>query len=305
MTIPDFQSCMLPLLQFASESDERSIGEAYEALAEYFQLTEDEMNQLLPSGTQQTYKNRIAWANSYLKQAGLLKSSKRGYFQITQRGLNVLDSDPERINIKYLNQFPEFVEFREKRHKDSSSSTDTTLSEETEETPEEIFQQSYQVLQEELESKLLGQAKDISPFQFEQLVVDLLVKMGYGGSRRNAGQALKRSHDQGVDGVIKEDTLGLDIIYIQATKWENTVGRPDIQKFAGALQGQGATKGVFITTAYFSREAIDFANSLQQSRIILIDGKQLASLMVEHNLGVSTKEVYEIKEIDSDYFTEE
>jgi restriction system protein len=305
MPVPDFQSCMLPLLQFASQSDEHSTTDAYAALAEFFNLTEEDMNEMLPSGKQQTYKNRIAWANSYLKKARLLQSTRRGYSCITQRGLDILETNPQKININYLNQFPEFEHFREQHKKDNENISEKSLTEEVEETPEEIFQQSYKTLRENLESELLEQVKQVSPYQFEQLVVDLLVKMGYGGNQRNAGQALKRSHDRGIDGVIKEDALGLDIIYIQAKRWDNTVGRPEIQKFAGALQWEGAAKGVFITTSHYSQEAIEYAKGLQSSKIILVDGVQLSSLMVDYNLGVSIKESYEIKKIDFDYFTEE
>ena len=308
MAIPDFQSCMLPLLQFAGDGEEHSISEAYDALAEYFDLSDEDMNELLPSGKQQTYKNRIAWANSYFKQAGLLESSRRGHFCITQRGRDVLATKPDRIDIHLLNQFPEFVKFRTSKKRAEDSIPEPTLNIDEDvvpKTPEEIFQQSYETLRETLEAELLEQVKKVSPFQFEQLVVDLLVKMGYGGARRNAGNALKRSRDGGIDGTIKEDALGLDMIYLQAKRWENTVGRPEIQKFAGALQWEGALKGVFITTSHYSQDAIDYARGLQSSKIILIDGVQLSSLMVDYNLGVSTKESYEIKEIDYDYFTEE
>lgn len=248
-------------------------------------------------------RNRTGWVCTYLKKAGLIESPRRGVFRITERGQSVLASGPESIDVKYLEQFPEFVEFREIRHERSGekpAELGTTL----DATPEEALDAAYHGLRVDLELEVLEQVKAASPAFFERLVVELLVRMGYGGSLRDAGEAIGRSGDGGIDGIIKEDRLGLDVIYIQAKSWEATVGRPEIQKFAGALQGHRARKGVFLTTATFSREAIDFASRID-SKIVLIDGPTLVTYMIDHDVGVSPSQTYEVKKIDSDYFTEE
>jgi len=263
------------------------------------------LRELLPSGTQAVFKNRIGWAKTYLKQAKLLDSPKRGYMRITDRGLKVLAENPPAITVKYLEQFEEFLQFRaRKRSKDEPTDTDHT-STSAEQTPQEALEAAYETMREELVSELLEQIKNSPPRLFEHLVVELLVKMGYGGSRKDAGQAIGRSGDEGIDGIIKEDRLGLDIIYVQAKRWGNTVvGRPEIHKFAGALQGQRARKGVFITTSAFSREARDFA-SMIDTKIVLIDGEELAQLLIDHNVAVTPVRSYEVKRVDSDYFAEE
>ncbi|MCL6559753.1 MAG: restriction endonuclease, partial [Firmicutes bacterium] len=248
------------------------------------------------------FHNRVGWARTYLKKAGLLESTRRGYFRITERGLEVLKKSPSRIDVHFLEQFAEFREFRMLRHKKEDE--DTTEAELSVSTPEEVLESAYKQLRDNLANELLQQIKASSPSLFEKLVVELLVKMGYGGSRQDAGKAIGKSGDEGIDGIIKEDRLGLDIIYIQAKRWENTVGRPEVQKFAGALQGQRARKGIMITTSSFSQEAQDYASRID-NKIVLIDGERLAQLMIDHNLGVSSVAAYEIKKIDSDYFTEE
>ena len=303
MAIPDYQTIMLPLLKFAADRQNHSIQEAVDALADHFHLTEEELRELLPSGTQTVFRNRIGWAKSYMKQADLIEPAGRGLFQITQRGIEVLSQKPDRIDVKFLEQFPEFQEFRKRKKPPPSPPPDPDGNGDV--TPEEALETAYENLKNELAAKLLQHIKKSPADLFERIVVDVLVKMGYGGSVKDAGQAVGKSGDEGIDGIIKEDKLGLDIIYIQAKKWDSTtVGRPEIQKFAGALQGKRANKGVFITTSNFSRDALDFVSKIS-TRIILIDGEQLARYMIEHNVGVSPVSTYELKRIDSDYFTDE
>lgn len=311
MAIPDYQTIMLPFLRIAGDNQEHRFRDAVELLAEEFSLTDDERNIMLPSGTQPLFDNRVGWARTYLKQAALIESRKRGFFNISARGRELLAKSPHRIDNSTLEQYQEYLDFRLRRG-DSKSPSNSEISPnqarlvETDEasmasTPEELFSQAYQRLRTNLEAELLEQVKIVTPAFFERLVIDLLVSMGYGGSRRDAGRAIGKSGDGGIDGIIKEDKLGLDVIYIQAKRWEGTVGRPEIQKFAGALQGQRASKGVFITTSNFSREAEEYA-SIIASKIILINGEQLATLMVDHNVGVSSVSAFEVKRIDSDYF---
>jgi restriction system protein len=303
MAIPDFQSIMLPLLKFLGDEQEHSKRESVEALAKEFHLTNEEMNELLSSGQQAVFDNRVGWARTYMKKAGLVESTRRGFFRITQDGLEVLKKNPEAIDIKFLDQFPGFKEFRQvKRVKKGQEPV--FIGRDDEQTPEELLESGYQKIRQDLIQELLGQIKQCSPIFFERLVVELLVKMGYGGSRQDAGKAVGRSGDEGIDGMIKEDRLGLDVIYIQAKRWDATIGRPEIQKFVGALQGQRAKKGIFITTADFSNEAIQYASSID-CKIVLVDGEQLAQLMIDFNLGVSKIAFYEIKKVNSDYFTEE
>lgn len=305
MAIPDYQSIMLPLLEMSRDGQEHSLREAYDTLAARFELTEEERKALLPSGQQEVFHNRVAWARTYLKMAGLLQSTRRGYFKITDRGLSALAQNLDRIDNQYLQLFEEFQEFRSrKRKEDSEEETESpVVSPET--TPEEALETAYQSLRDDLATELLQTLKASSPSLFEKIVVELLVKMGYGGSRQDAGRAIGKSGDEGIDGIIKEDKLGLDVIYIQAKRWDDKpIGRPDIQKFAGALQGQRARKGIFISTSRFAEPAYEYASRID-SKIILIDGERLAQLMIDHNLGVSPMAAYEVKRIDTDYFAEE
>jgi restriction system protein len=300
MSIPDYESLMLPLLRLAGDEQEHSLREAIEVLAAEFRLTEEEQTELLPSGRQSTFDNRVGWARTYMKKAGLLESSRRGYFRSTPRGLQVLERNPPAIDVSFLEQFSEFVEFRSLR-KEAAPSEE--LLEPSKKTPEESLETAYQKVRQSLVSEILQTVKSCSPAFFERLVVDVLVKMGYGGTRQDAGRAVGRSGDDGIDGIIKEDRLGLDIIYIQAKRWEGVVGRPEVQKFAGALQGHRARKGIFITTSSFTKDAAEYVSRID-SKIILIDGELLAQLMIDHNVGVSLVASYEIKKVDSDYFTE-
>jgi len=305
MAIPDYQTIMLPVLQLASDRKEHKFSDSVQALAEKFSLTDEEKGELLPSGSQAVFNNRVGWARSYLKQAGLLSSPKRGYFRITEQGIKLLAERPEKINAAMLERYSEFQEFKNRKKEQSKTSEGIEAVQMAEnETPEDSLATAYRLLRRNLENEILLAVKGASPAFFERLVVDLLVKMGYGGNRQDAGRALGKSGDGGIDGIINEDQLGLDVIYIQAKRWEGVVGRPEIQKFAGALQGQRARKGVFITTSGFTKEAIDYV-SLIDSKIILISGEKLAALMAEHNVGVAVIGKYEVKKIDFDYFDEE
>ena len=305
MAIPDYQTLMLPVLRLASDNQDHQFRSAVESLADKFNLTDEERNELLPSGTQALFNNRVGWARSYLKQAGLLESPKRGYFRITDRGLALLSENPDKIDTSMLERYPEFLEFKSRRRDKSADSHESeTIETAISETPEDALASAYRTLRKNLEADILDSIMESSPSFFERLVVDLLVKMGYGGNRQDAGRAIGKSGDGGIDGIINEDRLGLDVIYIQAKRWEGSVGRPEIQKFAGALQGNRARKGVFITTSTFTKDAIDYASRIE-SKIILIDGNRLAAFMAEHNVGVSTVGVYEVKKLDSDYYDEE
>jgi restriction system protein len=301
MAIPDYQSIMMPLLKLASDGQEHFLRDAIEALADEFSLTDEERKELLPSGRQAIFTNRVAWARTYLKEAGLLETTRRAHFRITDRGRQVLAQKPSKVDVKYLEQFREFIDFRTRKRDKEEISEDDGISAAT---PDESLEAAYQKVRKDLEQQLLKQVKQSSPTFFEKLVIDLLVKIGYGGTRRDAGRAVGKTGDGGIDGIINEDRLGLDTIYIQAKRWDGVVGRPEIQKFAGALQGQRAKKGIFITTSNFTSDAHDYVSRID-SKIVLIDGDLLAQLMIDHNVGVSTSATYDIKRIDSDYFSED
>jgi restriction system protein len=303
MPIPDYQTLMLPLLRFAADGNDHTTREAVEVLATEFQLTPAERNELLASGQQAIFNNRVGWANSYLKKAGLLESPRRGALRITARGKQILGDNPARIDVKYLERFPEFIEFRDVSRNNRETTTTESVAIATEQTPEEAIELAHQSLRLNLAQDILSRILLCSPTFFERLVVELLVKMGYGGSRRDAGERIGQSGDGGIDGIIKEDRLGLDTIYIQAKRWQGSVGRPEIQKFVGALQGQRAKKGVFITTSSYTAEASDYASRID-TKVVLIDGQLLANLMMDFDVGVSVSASYIVKRIDSDYFEE-
>jgi restriction system protein len=304
MSIPDYQTIMLPLLRFASDGQEHSVREAIDVLAKQFSLSVDERDQLLPSGQQAIFDNRVNWAVTYMKKAGLLEPTRRAHFRVTPRGGDVVRSNPPRIDGKFLEQFAEFQQFKTKRNIASvaTPAPKVLAPQEDDETPEEAIEGAYQRLRSALAAELLDQVMACSPAFFERLVIDVLVTMGYGGTRRDAGEAIGRSGDAGIDGIIKEDRLGLDVIYIQAKRWDGAVGRPEIQKFVGALQGQRARKGIFITTSSFTKEALQYA-SMIDTKVVLIDGDLLAQLMIDHGVGVAPMATYELKRVDSDYFT--
>ncbi|MBN2834550.1 MAG: restriction endonuclease [Candidatus Delongbacteria bacterium] len=304
--IPDYQTVMLPILKITQDNKEHSFREVIEILAQKYNLSDDDRKELLPSGTQPIFDNRVGWAKTYLKKAGLIDYPKRAYINITERGKSILEEKPEKIDAKYLKRFEEFNEFQNLTNQDNSTPENNEIIEYTVKTPEEVIESAHQSMKKTLADELLDKIRNIEPAFFERLVVELLVKMGYGGSMKDAGKAIGKSGDEGIDGTIKEDKLGLDIIYIQAKRWKdgNTVGRPEIQKFVGALAGQGAKKGIFITASSFSKEALEYTPK-NETKIILIDGIQLANLMIEYNLGVSIQQTYEIKKLDSDYFGDE
>ena len=303
MAIPDYQTLMLPLLKLTGDEKEHSLKFTTKELAQDFGLSEIELAEMLPSARKTRFYDRVGWAGTYLRKAGLLISPQRGKFQITKRGLEVLKNPPERITVNFLEQFDEFVQFRERREKNADN--DTIIPKDVEsQTPEEAIESAYLNIKQSLTDEILQTVKNCSPSFFETLVIDVLVKMGYGGTRKDAGKAIGKSGDNGIDGIINEDRLGLDVIYIQAKKWDNPVGRPEIQKFAGALQGQRAKKGIFITTSTFTKEAQEFASRID-SKITLLDGETLSQLMIDYNVGVNLVASYELKRIDSDYFIEE
>lgn len=307
MPVPGFQELTLPVLREFADGHERTSREARERVATALQLTAQDLAESLPSGRQTRFANRAAWAHVYLKMAGLLESPRRGVYRITERGRGVLAAPPDRIDVPYLMQFPEMVEFRN-RHAGNDetemvadappASSGNAL------TPDEQIRAGYQQLRDSLAAQLRDRVQQVPPRFFEELVVELLVAMGYGGSHEDAAKVVGRGGDEGIDGIIKEDRLGLESIYVQAKRWQGTVGRPVIQQFAGALQGQRARKGVLITTSSFSRDAAEYAAGLQNT-IVLVDGTQLAQLMIEYGIGVSDVETIQLKRLDEDYFAEE
>jgi restriction system protein len=319
MAIPDFETVMRPLLVHLEDGREYQTRETLDALAAVFSLTPEDRQELLPSGKQPLFTNRVAWAKFYLKKAGAVENPRRGIYRITALGRQLLKENPDRVDESVLLRIPAFRDFRlnsrsaeaeligagsesaGRRAPPAPQPTHTGAPAEL--SPEELLELGHSRLHGQLAAELLEVVKQSSPEFFEQLVVDLLLALGYGGSRADAGRTVGKSGDGGIDGIINEDRLGLDVIYIQAKRWEGVVGRPEIQKFAGALQGQRARKGIFITTSEFTREALDYVRAID-SKIVLLDGKQLARLMIQNNVGVSRESVYEVKRIDSDYFAE-
>ncbi|MGE0541319.1 MAG: restriction endonuclease [Dehalococcoidia bacterium] len=300
MAIPDFQTIMLPLLKIAGDGNDHAISEVIDRLAQVFMLSNEERQELLPSGRQAKFDNRVGWARTHLAKAGLLVKTGHGRFQITDRGRQALNGNPSTVNMKLLEQFPEFVEFRTASQQPKKRGTEPTIEEQT---PEEVLEAGYQGLRNQLAQELLTRVKASPPKFFERLVVDLLVAMGYGGSRKDAGEAVGQGGDDGVDGLIKEDKLGLDVVYIQAKRWEGAVGRPVVQAFAGSLEGFKARKGVMITTSRFTSDAYDYISRIEK-KIVLIDGDQLGQFMVDYGVGVTDVATYVVKRVDVDYFEE-
>lgn len=306
MTIPDYQSLMRPLLAYGQDGAEKNIREAVSSIAKQINLSEEECEQLLPSGKQTIFSNRVHWARTYLDKAGALKRTRRSHFVVTDRGKKLLVENPDRINVAVLRQFPEFVAFQSPKASDKEEAAtevhDVELPQTTA-TPEEAIQQADTQLSAHLRSQLLERIAQLSPAFFERLVVDLIVAMGYGGSRNSVAQRLGKSGDEGIDGIVNEDPLGLDVVYLQAKRYaaDNTIGRERIQQFAGALAGKRASKGVFVTTSSFSKSASEYVNTVSQ-KIVLIDGDELTRLMVQYGVGVRVERTVEIKRIDADYF---
>lgn len=300
MPIPDYQECMLPVLDAIADGAEHHIRDVTKVVADHFCLSDDERTVQLPSGQQSVIANRVAWAKTYLKNAGLLENTRRGVVRISASGKSVLVKRPQRIDTAFLRQFEGLSEFLKKSRPAMASGESTTVNA----TPEEALEESYSALRNALAVDLIDRVKSCSPQFFERLVVELLVAMGYGGSLVDAGKAIGRSGDGGIDGIIKEDKLGLDVVCIQAKRWDRTVGRPEVQAFVGSMEGLRARKGVLITTASFSKEAEDFVTRIER-KIVLIDGKQLAQLMIDHDVGVAVARTFSVKRMDLDYFEEE
>jgi restriction system protein len=304
MSIPDYQTLMRPLLALLADGKVHPLPELRKDLISEFQLTEEEVKVRLPSGRQAAISNRIGWAKTYLDKAGLLESPKRAHYKITARGLHALSACPQRIDNNYLRQFEAFEQFTATTNEKTVDQVGAPLKE-SDTTPDEQIAAAFQALNNTLADELLTSIRSATPAFFEQLVVDLMLAMGYGGSRKEAGQATQYTSDGGIDGIIKDDPLGLETIYLQAKRYnDKSVGRPEVQSFAGALDMKRAKKGVFITTSRYSTDATEYVAMIEK-KIVLIDGPQLAELMIEHNLGVTRKEVYEVKQLDSDYFSEE
>jgi len=299
MPIPDYQTLMLPLLRCFADGKEHSIQDLVNTLAREFSLSPEELRELLPSGKQTVFYSRVGWAKTYLAKAKLIDKVRRSHYVMTSRGREVLNENPPEIKNEFLAQFPEFTEFRRREAQKEAQSEKEIYREEK--TPEEVLEEAYAELRENLAQELLDIVRQSTPAFFERLVVELLVRMGYGGSRREAARAVGQVGDEGIDGIIDQDRLGLDTIYIQAKKWDQCVGRPEIQKFVGALAGKRAKKGVFITTSSFSQEAVRYVSTIE-AKIVLIDGKRLAELMIDYGVGVTTVTTYQLKRVDSDYF---
>ncbi|WP_052887599.1 restriction endonuclease [Thermogemmatispora carboxidivorans] len=305
MPVPNFQEFLWPLLELAGDGQEHTLTEAAELVARRFALSETERNEPLPSGKQAKFWNRLSWARTYLQKAQLLVSAGRGRFRITERGRRVLIERPPTLDVAYLKRFPEFLQFQtSSSHNGQPPAVAQEALDRSGQTPQELLETTYQTLKRELAQELLERVRKSTPGFFERLVLDLLLAMGYGGSRKEAAQALGGTGDGGVDGVIYEDRLGLDRIYVQAKRWQGTVGGPDVQAFAGALMGKKARKGIFMTTGTFSTGAQNYARSVDNLSIVLIDGEQMAQLMIDHGVGVTEETRYILKKIDSDYFEE-
>jgi restriction system protein len=290
---------MKPMLEILKDEQKHPFAEIRQSLTKYFSLSDEEVEKLVPSGKQTILKNRIGWARTYLHKAGLIEIPESRYLKITERGKQVIEENPETINVKYLMKFPEFVEFHKGNKKNEEEQEPSEI------PPEEVIYYKIDEINNAVKSELLDRILKSSPSFFERLVLDLIVKMGYGGSFEDVTELLGRSGDEGVDGLIKEDILGLDKVYLQAKRWTvGSVGRKELQSFVGALHGKGAKKGIFITTSTFTKDALEYSNGLKDMTLILIDGEKLVDYMIKYNVGVQVKDTYEVKKIDEDYFEE-
>ncbi len=305
MPIPDYETVMLPLLSVLSDGGVHFVGDVREVLAGEFKLTAPELAERIPSGKDTVFRNRVGWATTYLKKAGLIEPVVRGQYRITSRGAEVLKSKPVKIDGALLKQFPEFLNpVNLNRDEQPGNGPEAEVAERPEkQTPQEVLENAYQQIRRDLADELLQTVRSATPGFFEHVVVELLVAMGYGGSLKDAGKAVGRTGDDGIDGIIKEDRLGLDAVYIQAKRWTDSVGRPDIQNFAGSLEGHRARKGVFITTSQFSKDAREYVTRIEK-KIVLIDGELLTQLMMDFGVGVTEVDTYKVKKLDRDYFEE-
>ncbi|MEX1039648.1 MAG: restriction endonuclease [Pirellulaceae bacterium] len=299
MAVPDFQSMFIPFLQILSDGNEHQIKVIAEMIANKMQLSKADREMMLPSGNQRRLANRVGWARTHLKHAGLIEYTKRGVMKITDRGTQLLASNPTALTLKDLDQFEDHKAWRSGQYGNDVEETNTH----PELTPSEQLSELAGSLDRQLTEDLLAQVRSMNPYKFEQLVIDLLFAMGYGGSRAEAAKVTKASNDEGIDGIINEDRLGLDVIYVQAKRWKDGVGRKEIQAFVGALAGKQATKGVFITTSSFRETAVEYARAVAQ-KIVLIDGATLGQLMIEYDIGVSHDQTFIVKKVDFDYFDE-
>ena len=310
MPVPDYQTLMLPLLKIAGDGQEHQTSDVADRLARDFKLTEEERQQLLPSGKQTMFTNRVAWAKTYLVQAGLLEATKRAHFRITDRGRKALTDTPVRIDNEYLSQFPEFIQFRERSHPPgkpvSSDASELTATSVETQTPDELLRSTVKQIEAVLGKELLNRVLQAPPAFFERLIVKLLLAMGYGGSEDNSGRIVGQSGDGGIDGVIDQDALGLERVYVQAKRYglENAVSEPEIRAFTGSLGAAKASKGVFVATSYFTQPARSFVER-HPFRIVLIDGAQLVTLMIRYNVGVRIDEILYLKKVDEDFFLDE
>lgn len=306
MAIPDYQTLMLPVLRAAADGEVR-IGDVVQQLSDEFDLTAEERGEILPSGKQTTISNRVHWAKTYLSKAGLLQSTRRAHFKITERGKQVLATRPRRIDNNDLSKFDEFIEFRQRSsgERKKNEPVESTTSLPTDQTPDEIMRIAHRDIEKALRQELLERIHTNSPDFFEHLIVDLLVAMGYGGSVDDAGRRLGKTGDGGVDGVIDQDALGLDRVYLQAKRYQpgNNVGAGPIRDFFGSLDHFKAAKGLFVTTSDFTKDAVDTAAQLSK-RIVLINGNLLAGLMIRYGVGVRTEETLYLKKVDEDFFPE-
>lgn len=303
--IPDYQALMRPTLELASKGEVRISG-AVEKLADQFQLSPDERAEMLQSGKQTRFANRAHWAKSYLKQAGLVESTRRGYFKITNQGLAALADTSATINNAYLERFEAFRAFKSKVNEVGAEATASAEALPTEATPDEMLRRAHAAITSALSVDLLDRIRGASPAFFERLIVGLLIAMGYGGTSEEAGRAIGKSGDDGVDGVIDQDPLGVDQIYVQAKKYAegNNIGAGAIRDFFGALSLKKAHKGIFVTTSAFSPAAAQTARDLG-TRIVLIDGAQLTKLMVRYNVGCRDEEILHLKKVDEDFFDDD
>jgi len=303
MAVPDFQSVMLPFLETLQDGQERTMRELTEALAGHFKLTEEQLQEHLPSGPQSLFYNRVAWAKTHLKNAGLIDNPVRGKVSISEAGRKVLLQKPATINCKFLKQFPSYLKFIGQTADQEGEQPEEMVLESTQ-TPLELMDASFNTLRKATAEELLAKLKACSPSFFERVVVRLLQAMGYGGVTGEESVTGK-SGDGGIDGIIKEDKLGLDVVCIQAKRWDGSVGRPVIQGFVGSMDYVRAKKGVILTTSQFTKDALDFVDRIEGKKVVLIGGPKLADLMIEHNVGVNPTKLYELKEVSNDFFDED